>query len=97
MPTLGQIYSPQAAAEEAEMASPKSPEAAATATSQRDENVTAMVTPTDKASSTVFNFEVTPPPDAASPMLPILPDVVPKSYRRRLRHHRGSLIHQPSR
>jgi len=45
--------------------------------------------------TTVFNFEVTPPPDTT--LAPILPDVVPKSYRRRLRHHRGSLTNQPSR
>ena len=45
--------------------------------------------------TTVFNFEVTPPPDTS--LTQILPDVVPKSYRRRLRHHRGSLTNQPSR
>ena len=54
--------------------------------------------------TTVFNFEVTPPPDTSQTLLSeiespvaVLPDVVPKSYRRRLRHHRGSLTNQPSR
>ena len=79
----------------------------------RDNNVagktTTTTTTTNEMASastltTVFNFEVTPPPDTSQTLLPeieshvaVLPDVVPKSYRRRLRHHRGSLTHQPSR
>ena len=75
----------------------------------RDNNVVGKTTTTNEMASassltTVFNFEVTPPPDTSQTLLPeieshvaVLPDVVPKSYRRRLRHPRGSLTHQPSR
>ena len=87
MPTLRQIYSNQTS----EMGTTKSDDTPLSTASQCDES---LATATSTSTSTVFNFEVTPPQD---PTAAALPDVVPKSYRRRIKQHRSSLVTQPSR
>ena len=87
MPTLRQIYSNQTS----EMGTTKSDDTPLSTVSQCDES---LATATSTSTSTVFNFEVTPPQD---PTAAALPDVVPKSYRRRIKQHRSSLVTQPSR
>jgi len=96
MPTLAQIYTNRQVGEVEMSADSSDPTNRSFSGKSRTfpSHDTANSSQASASSNTVFNFEVTPPPDTSNP---VLPDVVPQSYRRRLRHHRRSLTNQPSR